>query len=357
MRAKELKMYLYNNKDKLITILEAAGFHDIWENNANEIRCATPNGTNKTSVAIKLNESLYTTIYSSDFSGDIIGAIQVVMDDSLKDTIMFIHACLGLSMKYVKNKHDPLKLLKKYSNGSRLSKNTHENKLYSKRYLNRFVKGLHKQIIEEGITPSVARKFEICYDPEQSRIIFPHYDWEKSNQIVGIKGRTTMDADLAAELDVPKYWNYISDYKKTNNLYGYSLSKEGIEKNNMIILFEAEKSVLKQFTFEKEIGYSVALGGHVISEEQVRFLLKNTPIDCEIVLAFDKDIMVNETEGETFIKKECNKFLGMRRISYIYDSFNILKDKSSPIDEGYKKWNYLLKWRKNYNKHIDRKVV
>lgn len=114
----------------------------------------------------------------------------------------------------------------------------------------------------------------------------------------------------------------------------------------MIILFEAEKSVLKQFTITKGEGYSVALGGHSISEEQVEFILKNTPGDCEVVLAFDKDVITDPDFGEEGFKEIANKFKPFRKVSYICDKYNVLGEKDSPIDKGIKLWNVLLDFRK-----------
>ena len=62
MRAKELKAYILEDKERLYTILRNAGFHDFKEN-VEEIRCALPDMTNSTGVMIKLNETLYTSLF------------------------------------------------------------------------------------------------------------------------------------------------------------------------------------------------------------------------------------------------------------------------------------------------------
>lgn len=357
MEPKELKEYIYSDEDRLTKVLEAAGFHDIWRNSSNEIRCAVPEGTNRTSVAVKLEPDLFTSIYSTShtYSGDLLGAIQEVRGDGFRDTMLFIHAVLGIANKKekVEKRHDPLAMLKKLSGGKRKAKrNPKENKKFNRSFLNKYVMLLHKNIIEEGISPKVGKMFDVCYDPELGRIIFPHYDWQEADKIVGIKGRTTLPAEVAEELDVQKYWNYIKGYQKTSNLFGFHLAKNNLENSKMLILFEGEKSVLKEFTYSKGLGCSVALGGHAISEEQVKIIVQNTPMDCEVVIAFDKDVMMNHQKengdmyiGEDYLKEEAKKFSGLRKVSYIYDKFNLLGEKSAPIDEGLKKWNHLLKWR------------
>lgn len=355
MEAKELKEYIFEDEDRLLKVLETVGFHDIWRSSAREIRCAVPEGENRTAVSIRLEPELFTTIYSpsNNYSGDILGAIQEVRGEGFRDVMLYIHAILGLSSNGKRSqKIDPLAKLKMLAGGKRKKRSSKENVMHDKSYLDRFVMLLHKNVIEEGISPKVAKMFNVCYDPEQSRIIFPHYDWIQCDKIVGIKGRTTYSSDIAKDLDIPKYWNYINGYQKTNNLYGFNLSKENLEESKMLILFEAEKSVMKQFTFERGKGFSVALGGHTISDEQVAFILKHTPADCEIVIAFDKDVMIDfekengeKYDGEEYLKEEAKKFSSFRNSSYIFDKHDILEEKSAPIDEGYKKWCYLLKWR------------
>ena len=358
LNAKELKEYINQDTQRIFKILEGGGCHHLWNNDSNdEIRGAVPDGDNKTALVVKRGKQLFTTIYdpSYNFTGDIIGAVQKLKHLSFRDTIVLIHSYLGLSISATTSKKhkDPLELLKPFVHGRHGSCITNKrNKLYGEHKLNRFIPSLHKNIIEEGISPKVAHTFRVCYDPEKSRIIFPHYDWIEYDKIVGIKGRTTLDGDVAKELNVPKYWNYIKGYQKTLNLYGYNFSKENIDKTKMIILFEAEKSVMKQFTFTRGKGFSVALGGHSISDEQVRFILSHTANDVEVVFAYDKDVQIN-TEldtgekyiGRDYLKSQCKKFMGLRKTSYIYDKYDLLAEKSSPIDETIKKWNYLLKWR------------
>lgn len=343
MRAKELKEYLAEDDSRILKVIENAGFHSVKVLNG-EIRCALPDKTNPTGVMIKLNDTLYTSLFELGYNGDLIGALGVVLEDDFKGVLNYIHSLLGLtSGGEIVN--DPLRLLNSFAMDDSSRNISEGNKLYDKSILNQFVQGIHYSIVEEGISPLVARNYGICYDPQRDRIVFPHYDWENTDKIVGLKGRSTLSAGEIELLGVAKYWNYISGYKKTQNLYGFDKARENLNVSKMLILFEGEKSVLKQATLSRGNGHSVALGGHVISEAQVEFILKNTPMDCEIVLAFDKDVFTNEREGEVFVKEQASRFIPFRRVSYINDKFNLLDEKDSPIDRGYKKWNYLLKWR------------
>lgn len=344
MRASELKKYLVSNIDKIHTVLENTGFHDITERNG-EIRCALPNMDNPTGVMIKLDESMYTSLFEIGYNGDFFGALEKVMDSDFKEVMDYIHNLLGLSRNGDGSTYDPLKELKMLQKGSHIDSEK-SNNLYDSSYLNRFVSGIPASLIEEGISPQVIRKFNICVEPFRERIIFPHYDWIHNDKIVGIKGRTTQDLETMKLLNTPKYWNYIKGYRQNANLYGFNITKNNLNQSNMLIIFEAEKSVLKEYTYKQGKGCSVALGGHSISKPQVDFILKHTPINCEIVLAFDKDVMTKEIEGEDYIRAEAQKFSPFRSVSYIWDKYNLLGEKDSPVDRGVKIWKHLLKWRK-----------
>lgn len=342
MDVKELKRILADDTSKVMQILSTLGFHDFSENNE-EIRCALPDKANASAVMIKKNETLYTSLFELGYNGDLIGALQKVKDWSFVEAFDYITNILGISTKTSQIMIDPLRELKGLSRG--ISQNElKENKQFDERILDRFIPLVHNSLLEEGISPEVVKRFNILFDIERQRIIFPHYDWNKHQMIVGIKGRTVYSQQEIDILGIPKYWNYIKGYRKMLNLYGYSETCRGIKENKRIILFEGEKSVLKECTYEG-IGSSVALGGHAISQSQSDFILSNTSSDCEIILAFDKDVWTKKEEGESYVKEIAGQFKPFRRVKAIVDKHNILGEKDSPIDKGYKVWQYLLKWR------------
>ena len=218
MQAKELKRYILEDTDRLYIILRTAGFHDFREN-SEELRCALPRFTNSTAVMIKLNDSLYTSLFELGYSGDLFGALGVVLEKSFNEVMRYVHSLLGLSKKYnASDTLDPLATLKRLSGHKKNEYQLNSNKLYSKSVLNKFVKGIHKSVIEEGIAPSVARQFNVMYDPHLDRVIFPHYDWNEFDKVVGIQGRTTLSQQEIEITGVPKYWNYIKHYRKALNL-------------------------------------------------------------------------------------------------------------------------------------------
>jgi putative DNA primase len=339
MQAKELKEYLYKHPDKLISVLEHFGFHKI-SITTDEIRCAKPDGRNATSVAVSLQEELYASCFSNNYNGDFLGMIENVKGFSFYTIIKSIHHHLGLKLDHKSNHVDLLGDIRKYKKSNKEKQN--KNVFYPKSVLNKYIPIPHFDMINEGIAPSTLKKFDIRFDPEKSRIIIPHMDWEESDKVVGIVGRHAMRADLLEDLGIPKYWNYITGYSKSSNLYGWQNAKNNIDKSNMLIIFESEKSVMKQDTIEQGNGFAVSVGGHSISDTQVKFIIQSTSIDCEIVIAFDKDVTSDTEEMEQL----CDRFNKFRTASYIHDKYNILESHDAPIDRGVKRWKYLLKHRK-----------
>jgi DNA primase len=354
LEAQELKDYLLEDTERILKLLEDSGFHS-FSVSSGEIRCALPDGDNGQSVSVRLEEMIPASIFSRDsYHSDLFGMLQQVRDESFADVMAYIHAKFGISRKYHKQKFDLLSpLMSLYSGES--AKTIKTNKLYESSILSRYIHLPHINLIQEGIDPSVIDKFRICFDPQQSRIIFPHYDWKEPDKIAGVVGRTTMDAELARKLDVPKYWNYISGYLKRLNLYGYLIGRDTIAKQRMMVIFEGEKSVLKQYTYTHGEGYSVSVGGHEISEEQIEFISKEVPTDVEIVVAFDQDVITNPVVFAPIVRQLMDLTL-TKKVSVITDKLGLLKSKQAPVDNYFEVWDYLLDQRITVNETYARKL-
>lgn len=357
MQATELKRYLYEDVDRIYKSLEHFDFHEIWQNSSEEIRCALPGHENKTSVAVKLTPELFATSYSDDmdYRGDILGLFESVSGKDFAYVIRQLHRLFNLSFNGKSKKVDLLKGMRKYKKGKSYS--DFENEKYAPSILNKFVPLPHKSIIEEAISPSVCRQFNICFDPVTSRIIIPHFDWVDTDKVVGLVGRhTESNPEILKSLNITRYFNLISGYRKSSNLFAWSESKEFVDKHKKLVIFEAEKSVMKLATIEKGEGYAVSVGGHEISSAQVDFILKNTDTDTEIIIAFDKDIMIKQAEQDNKNMLEgseddgdlvsvCRKFSKFRKTSYVFDNYGLIEEKDSPIDRGVKRWRFLEKHR------------
>lgn len=342
MQAKELKSYLLDKTSRIYDLLEHFGFHDVWQNSVDELRCAVPDGTNRTSVSVKLVPELFATSFDDkiNYRGDIFGLLEAVSGKSFSVVMRDIHDLFKLPYTKGGKSLDLLKGIRKFKKGS--ARRERENKKFDRSILDRFIDKPHASLIEECISPAVIKQYDIRYDVESDRVIFPFFDWIETDKVVGLQGRTTMSSELAKELNIPKYFNLIRGFAKNQTLYGWHIAKDYVNDRKMLILFEGEKSTLKLATIEFGKPYAVSVGGHEISPEQISFILKNTDSDVEIVIAFDSDI------EEEFVREYCSRFSKFRKVSYIFDRHGVTGKKDSPIDCGYKKFKHLLKFRTVY---------
>ncbi|MFJ8247398.1 hypothetical protein [Peribacillus asahii] len=355
MKAEDFKTYLAEDIDRIRKVLEELGVHRLWET-GDELRGAPPDTNNHTSISVNIN-TLYSTYYKRDdtLRTDIIGLAQYLRNESFPQSFKFLTSLFGLSTgKFVKEeKYDPLARFKEIRKKSKPVKSIDEIEVpkFGRETLADFIMLPHINLFHEGIMLQTAELFDVCYDPQLDRIIFPHHNYDDKNVIVGITGRTTRSKEEIEQLLIAKYWNYIKGYKKSLNLYGLAFSLEHVKKYGMLVVFEAEKSVLKNFTMTRNEGYSCAVGGHEISPAQVQLIMRHLPSDIEIVIAFDKDVMdmkdkkTGEHIGEDFLIRTAQKFSKYRNTSYIYDKDDLLEEFDSPVDKGYKVYHQLLENR------------
>lgn len=361
MNAKELKDFIIDDDDKIFKLLESIDCHKIWKT-GDEIRCALPELDNHTAVVVHL-DNLNCNIYRSGdtFSGDIISLVQEIKGfDSFKTTFNYIKNLFGISSNYSPEESPKIDLLSKFK-GIRKEHNnifgidSVKIPYFDKSILSSYYRVTHINLFLEGILPSTAKLFDVGLDVKKNRITFPHFAYDNTNHIVGITGRTLASNTEIKEFMIPKYWNYIKGYKKMYNLYGFSHSIENAIKTGLMIIFEAEKSVLKNFSQTGDKGYSCSVGGHELSFQQVQILLRYLPPEVEIVIAFDKDVMnmkdkkTHEDIGEDFLRNTCEKIARYHKVSYILDKNNLLDETDSPIDKGIQVFNKLLEDRIKYN--------
>lgn len=352
MDARELKLHLLEEPSRIEDVLEHYGFSMFWKS-GDEIRCAPPESENRTACSVRLGEELYASLYSMEgFNGDIYGLIEKVSKDSFSNILKTIKEMMGItSTGTYQKKLDLFSNVNKYLRKGNESDDL-KNKTSDITILNKFIHLPHESFLREGIAPDVLSMFKVCYDPERDRIVIPHFDWNEHERIAGMAGRTTLTSLESKELNVPKYWHYLKGYLKTHNLFGWNHASKNVDDKGMLIIFESEKSVLKQVT--REINrecYSVSVGGHTVSESQINHIIKYTHPGTEIVLAFDKDVMTMKDDegneiGEAFIREIGERILPYRRVSYIWDGFGLLGEKDSPIDKSVKEWKVLLKYRR-----------
>lgn len=361
MDAQAVKDYLAEDIERIEKVLESIGVHRIWRTGS-ELRGAPPDSDNHTSISVDVN-SLFCSYYKKDetFYGDIYQLVGLFREEQFKDSFRYIKSLFGLAGKFVKEeKIDPLSRFKSIRKQHRPIVNLDEIVVpkFGMEALKDFIMLPHINLFYEGILPQTAEIFKVCYDPKMDRYLFPHFSYDDKEAIVGITGRTTRSKEEIKQLMIPKYFNYIKGYKKMHNLYGFSHSLRFAIRNKMLIIFEAEKSVLKNWTQTRNEGYSCSVGGHEISPIQAQIIMRHLPPDVEIVIAFDKDVMKMEDKdgnltdedgnllGEQFLIRTAKMFSRYRKTSYIWDNEDLLDDHDSPIDKGYKVFHELLNNRR-----------
>lgn len=334
MDAKEIKEYIVEH-NLLQDILKKIGCHSFIPYNK-ELRCALPDDDDNSKVSVFYDNNISVRIFTKGETifGSIYDLIMHIYNISFTEAYKKCAALLGLSTYNCNsNKIDHLSFFKGIKN--KLNKNDEKQVDYfDLEILKKYSSTPHIDLIrKDGILQNVIDKYHIMFDERTDRIIFPHFKHDDKNKIVGIIGRTVNPA--FKELNIPKYFSLEGlRYEKSKNLYGLSHNKENIVNHKQVIVYEAEKSVLKSDMFGYPIGVSV--GCHELSDYQVELLLA---LNSEIIIAFDKGISVDH------IINICKKINPYRSVSYIYDKWNLLKESDAPVDRGVKKFEFLFKHR------------
>lgn len=258
-------------------------------------------------------------------------------------SVKYIHQLLGLKYSYnfkdkENGKTDPLAIFKKIKRQRYVV--NQDIPIYDDDCLKEYIDLPYIDWIREGIMPNACKRFNIGYSYDRKRIVIPERKWDgEDNDYIGISGRTTIpNYDM---FDIPKYFKLSNTYPKGMNIYGLNENYQGIQEAGYVVVTESQKSVLKRYS--RHDYTVVAIGNCEITEEQMRILIG---LNVEIVICLDEGIDINH------IRKECDKFYPIRKVSYMYDGDNLLLakgSKDSPADLSYKQYNYLFKYRKPYD--------
>lgn len=334
MNKNQIKEYLLNNINKIEETLEYIGCHSIKTIKDKRIQCALPNGNNKTSIQVFLDEYLTAKIYTrNEFEKyevkDIYSVVQFVKECSLNEAITIV--CKACDIKYTnnskkKNKSNAYDFLKKYKRSIKKEEYIEDEIILEERFLQRFVREDCLLFLEDGVNSETQYRFGVSYDVLDNRIVFPIRN--DRGALLSFKGRT---CDEKYKINgIPKFLSY---YPCSNNNYLFGLYENYyyILESDEIFVVEAEKGVMQLSSMN--INNSVSINKKIISDIQVKKILK---LGKEVILAFDKDV----TLEEIFI--ECRKFKGLIKISYIFDNLDLLKKKESPTDRGIDIFNQLI---------------
>lgn len=323
----ELKVYLKDNPQYIKETLEYIGCTYV-SIKRKRISARRPNGRNKGSISVLLNDSLSTSIFTKpEFKAkypirDFYSLLEYLANYNLYESIKLIHDICGLSFDgnfTPKEKSTSYAFIKQFKRS--ISKNDYilpKEEILDEKIKDQFFKEPSDLFLKDNISKSTQEKFEVYFDVIENRIVFPIRNYE--GDLLTFKGRTC--DNLYREKGISKYLYYYP-FKGEYYLYGYYENLEYIQQADFICVFEAEKSVQQCDSFE--VNNCLAVSKKDISNYQVSRLLK---LGKDIVICFDKDVTLDE------IKIQCRKFRGLCKVFYIWDEDNLLSHKDSPSDKG-----------------------
>jgi len=327
-------------------LLESMGC-DFIKAKDNRIEAMRPDGSNKRSVQVYLNESLPCKIRTKSHLPklDIYGLVSYLKHnkespDSIRKDISqakkYIVETLSLS-QFISNyngniQDDPNAWLKRIKKRKKKKINLDEiepNPVIPESVLDGFIMLPHMNFLIEGIPWGTQKEYEIGYDLQTERITIPVRN--SDGLLVGVKGRATKKEDESKYKYLPIY-----AYKKSKIWFNLHRSYQYILDSNTVICLESEKSCL--IAHSLGILNTVSQQGSDISKVQAEILKRLSP-DLNIVLAYDKDIGSKEVKQISRVFGTHNNLFG------IIDVKGLLEEKQSPFDAG------LTTWKKLYNRH------
>ena len=194
--------------------------------------------------------------------------------------------------------------------------------------IERYSDEVPQEWVDEGISADVMKQFQIRVDTHSNRIVYPVRD--KEFNLIGFKGRTRFPNYKS--LNIQKYMNY-TKIGTTDFFSGMKESLPYIKEKNEIIIFEGLKSVLKLWSWGKQLN-AVSSETSVLTMEQIKIILSMGVKN--VVIAYDNDVSLYEIK---------NKMQILRRFVNVFaviDSKKILSEsKMSPVDDGEEIWNQL----------------
>ena len=323
MDAAELLNELQSNPDNVIKVLEKIGHTDI-KDKGNYWQMSNINGDNPTALCI-LKENLIFSNFSHGKKGSF---FSLVMDErccNFHEALQFIAKCIGYSKK------ETIKIKKPFHGFyDELIRAETTPELSLKKYKESDLPDAHslsKMWLDDGVDLLTQEKFGIRIDHSSNRIIIPEYDF--CGNLVGAKARYN------GECPFDERWSMYIPYSKSCVIYGYHQNYNSIQKKQLAIVLEAEKSVLQLVSMNYNIG--LAIGGHDISNVQAKYLKR---LGVDIIIGFDAGISKDECI-EQAKKIMVDNRIWSNRIGYI--DMSEYSDKSSPTDLGLNVFQYLIR--------------
>jgi hypothetical protein len=334
----ELKKRLLNNPEHIENILEEYDFHNITVN-SREIRCGFDEGTNNTSIRIKLNENLSANDFGRDIHGDLFSLIMKCKEVTLKDIIKTVKEELGIT--YIEFQKTKKIFGGFYDNIKRRNKNTTELKKYDEDIMKEYINKYNTLFLKDGIDFNTQRKFKLGVDHVSTRITVPWYDFEES--LVGIEGRYIGDY----KNDEVSKWFPVIPFPKSQVLFGYNTNYSNLQSADEIYVGESSKFVMQLDSMG--VYTTVALGGNSIHNQQIKQLSWLNP--KKIIFCFDEGLSMDLIDRQIEKTKILLKFTDIQ-IGFVNDKENIILEKdskNSPSDVGFNNFRELVtnyvEWR------------
>lgn len=193
------------------------------------------------------------------------------------------------------------------------------------------------------------------YDRFQDRLIFPLADYR--DRILGFSGRVL---PVSANSNSAKYINSPETeiYHKSEMLFGLNLAKEGIKKNDSVIITEGEFDMISPF--QRGIENIVAIKGTAFTLEQLQLLKRYTD---NLILGLDSDFAGNSAAKKSI---ELADSLGFDiRVLDLGEKYKDPDEAVSSDFEFFKKqlkntipvWDFIIKTAvKNYGTETDKDI-
>jgi len=265
--------------------------------------------------------------------GDIITFCQDFLDMSYDKTIEYLGGVAGITPE--KTRISPaVRFIRKTAKKKKNKQVAEKHKILDPRIMRNFQKREITKWVQEGIPQKVMDFYEVRYDQQSKRIVYPVYD--HAGNLINIKGRTIYDN--YKDLDIPKYINY-EPVGDLDYFQGFYAKKSALLDSKEIIIFESLKSVMKADSY----GYmnSVSAETSHITIFQARILIK---MHCDVVLAFDSDVPLFKIKNNDVIKQLCQ----FTNVFVVTDTKGLLgkrEEKNSPVDKGKDVWDELYETR------------
>ena len=256
---------MLDNPEKLEELLEYFNFYNIHIHQS-YISFGRAIDSSKKSIVIRLekNDYLYVSDYARNINQDLFTYISEQRLVDFKDIIAVVRKILKIDDFSIFRK--PQGIFGGFYEKIR-KKNEYTCRTYDESILNKYVALANMRFIRDNITIDAQQFFNIRYDVESQGIVIPIYN--QVGELMGVKVRCNYDVQ-----DGEMKYYYLIPCQMSQTLYGYSQNYNYLV-NNVIYIYEAEKSVMQCFSYG--IRNCVALGSGSISRKQVRMLLELNP--------------------------------------------------------------------------------